>query len=227
MRRKLRVLTVSLLLFAVLSGGVLCFAWWTIARCGTLAKDELNSLPHRTVGLVLGCSPRLRDGSNNYFFLYRMDAAAELLQSGKVDYLRVSGDNRRREYDEPTAMKSALISRGVPADRIVCDYAGFTTLDSVVRAKAIFGQPRITIVSQRFHAERAIYIARAYGLDAIGYNASDIPLSAAPQTYTREVLSRVRAVLDANIFRRQPHHLGKPILIGGSSTASTGAAFSE
>jgi SanA protein len=129
-------------------------------------------LPHRKVALVLGCSPKLRDGSTNYFFIFRMDAGAKLIKNGNVDYLLVSGDNRRRDYDEPTAMKEALIARGVAPDRIVCDYAGLTTLDSVVRAKAIFGQAEITIVSQRFHTERAIYLARAYGVDAIGYNAT-------------------------------------------------------
>jgi SanA protein len=205
---------------ALIGVTTLGFAWWRIAKCGSLTHDGLKSLPHRKVALVLGCSPKLRDGSTNYFFIFRMDAAAKLLKNGKVDYLLVSGDNRRRDYDEPTAMKQALIARGVPAERIVCDYAGLTTLDSVVRAKAIFGQPEITIVSQRFHTERAIYLAQAYGVDAIGYNANDVPLVAAPRTYTRELLSRVRALLDANLLRRQPRHLGEPIVIGGDSSTA-------
>jgi vancomycin permeability regulator SanA len=142
-----------------------------------------------------------------------MDAAAELIQSGKVEYLLVSGDNRFRTYDEPTEMRKALIARGVPAAKIVCDYAGLTTLDSVVRAKAVFGQESVTIVSQRFHNERAIYLARAFGVDAIGYNAADVPLASAPRTYLREILSRQRAWLDANIIRRQPRHLGPQVAI--------------
>ena len=217
--QKLR-LVVAVAFGAVLCGaGTLGFAWWRIAQCRNLAHDETAALPHRKVALVLGCSRTLADGSANYFFTYRMDAAAELIKSGKVDYLLVSGDNRRHSYDEPTMMKEALIARGVPSDRVVCDFAGLTTLDSVVRAKAVFGQPQITIVSQRFHTERAIYLARAYGIDAVGYNARDVPLPAAPRTYTRELLSRVRAVLDANILHRQPRHLGGPIVIGSSVQA--------
>ena len=216
MRRKLRIVALGLLVSAMLAAGVFGLCWWRVAKCGPLAHDGLKSLPHRKVALVLGCSPTLRNGSKNYFFIFRMDAAAKLLLQGKVDYLLVSGDNRRRDYDEPTAMKEALIARGVPPDRIVCDYAGLTTLDSVVRAKAIFGQPEITIVSQRFHTERAIYLARAYGVEAIGYNANDVPLAAAPRTYTRELFSRVRAVLDANVLRRQPRHLGEPVTIAAA-----------
>jgi SanA protein len=216
MTRRLRMAFTIFLSLAVIGVAGLSLAWWRVSRCGAFAHDGLTSLPHRKVAVVLGCSPTLSDGSLNYFFLYRMDAAAKLLKSGKVEYLLVSGDNRRRDYDEPTAMKKALIARGIPADRIVCDYAGLTTLDSIVRAKAIFGQPEITIVSQRFHTERAIYLARAYGLNAVGYNANDVPLAAAPRTYIREVLSRVRAFLDANIVRRQPRHLGDPIVIGAA-----------
>jgi len=219
---RLRTLRIGI---AVALGAVFCgastlgFAWWRVAQCRNLAHDETAALPYRKVALVLGCSRTLGDGSANYFFTYRMDAAAELIKSGKADYLLVSGDNRRHSYDEPTMMKEALIARGVPSDRVVCDFAGLTTLDSVVRAKAVFGQPQITIVSQRFHAERAIYLARAYGVDAVGFNARDIPLPAAPRTYTRELLSRVRAVLDANILRRQPRHLGEPVVIGSSVRA--------
>ena len=220
MRRKRRIVVVGLLLTAIIVGGVLGFSWWRVAKCGELTHDGFKSLPHRKVALVLGCSPKLRDGSTNYFFIFRMDAGAKLIKNGNVDYLLVSGDNRRRDYDEPTAMKEALIARGVAPDRIVCDYAGLTTLDSVVRAKAIFGQAETTIVSQRFHTERAIYLARAYGVDAIGYNANDVPLVAAPRTYTRELLSRVRAVLDANLLRRQPRHLGEPIVIGSESSTA-------
>ena len=108
----------------------------------------------------------------------------------------------------------ALVARGIPADRIVCDYAGLTTLDSVVRAQRVFGQDEVTIVSQRFHNERAIYIARAYGVNAIGFNAGRVPVRSAPQTYIREVAARMRAFLDANILRRDPRHLGPQVRIG-------------
>lgn len=212
-RPRLRSVLGFLIAVALLGAAVLGLSWWRVSRCGALAHDTAERLPHKKVGLVLGCSPRLSNGAQNWFFNHRMSAAAELFKSGKVEYLLVSGDNRRRTYDEPTEMKKALISRGVPAAKIVCDYAGLTTLDSMVRAKAVFGQDSVIVVSQRFHNERAIYLARAFGVDAIGYNAPDIAVSSAPRTYFREILSRQRAWLDANILRRKPRHLGPLVAI--------------
>jgi SanA protein len=212
-RPRLRTVFGSLIAVTLLGVAMLGLSWWRVSRCGALVHDVPEKLPAKKVGLVLGCSPRLGNGSLNWFFSNRMDAAAQLFLSGKVEYLLVSGDNRRRTYDEPTEMKKALIARGVPAEKIVCDYAGLTTLDSMVRAKAVFGQESVIVVSQRFHNERAIYLAQAFGVDAVGYNASDVPMAAAPRTYLREILSRQRAWLDANIFRRKPRHLGPLVAI--------------
>jgi SanA protein len=213
--RRLRLRTVVGCLIAATLVGVamLALSWWRVSRCRVLAQDDIEQLAARKVGLVLGCSPRLANGIENWFFNNRIAAAVQLFQSGKVEYLLVSGDNRFIKYDEPTAMKKALVARGVPATKIVCDYAGITTLDSVVRAKAVFGQDSFIIVSQRFHNERAIYLAKAFGVDAIGYNAPDVPVASAPRTYLREVLSRQRAWLDANILRRKPRHLGPLVAI--------------
>lgn len=210
-----RLRTVLGCLIAVTLFGVamLGLSWWRVSRCVAFAHDDANQLPVRKVGLVLGCSPRLGNGSVNWFFNNRMDAAAELFKSRKVEYLLVSGDNRFRTHDEPTEMKKALIDRGVPAAKIICDYAGLTTLDSMARAKAVFGQESVIVVSQRFHNERAIYLARAFDIEAIGYNAPDVPVATAPRTYLREVLSRQRAWLDANILRRKPRHLGPLVAI--------------
>ena len=212
-RPRFRTVLGWLTIATLLGVTMLSLSWWRVSRCKELVRDEVSLLPARKVGLVLGCSPRLGNGMENWFFNHRMDAAAELFRSGKVEYLLVSGDNRFRAYDEPTEMKKALVTKGVPAAKIVCDYAGITTLDSVVRAKAVFGQDAVTIVSQRFHNERAIYLARAFGIDATGYNAPDVPVTAAPRTYIREILSRQRAWLDANILRRQPRHLGPLVAI--------------
>src|SRR5215207_1516382 len=112
-RRKLRILIAVVLVTSACAVAALGSAWWQVSRCRSLSHDTVETLPHRKVGLVLGCAPILRDGSTNYFFRYRMDAAASLVASGKVDYLLVSGDNRRHDYDEPTWMKEALIARGV------------------------------------------------------------------------------------------------------------------
>ncbi|MGC4067592.1 MAG: ElyC/SanA/YdcF family protein [Polyangiaceae bacterium] len=180
--------------------------------------DDLTRLPHHSVGVVLGCVPRLRDGRNNLYFRYRMEAAARLFHAGKVNHLLVSGDNHRRGYDEPTAMRDALIALGVPAARIILDYAGFRTLDSVVRAKEVFGQDRIVIVSQRFHNQRALYLALASGVNAMAYNARDVVGSEGNFTGLREPLARIRAVLDVHLLRTRPRFTGPRVVIGAASS---------
>lgn len=184
------------------------------ARARGKLFDELEVLPHRRVGLVLGCVPLLPGGRKNLYFEARMKAAAELYHARKVDYLLVSGDNHRHGYDEPTAMRDALVNRRVPQARIVLDYAGLRTLDSIVRAKEIFGQSEVIIVSQQFHNERALYLAQAFGLDGVAYNAPAIV--GADATWYREPLARVRAVLDVRLFNTRPKFDGPRVVIGES-----------
>jgi SanA protein len=143
-----------------------------------------------------------------------MDAAARLYHSGKVEYLLVSGDNHRHGYDEPTAMREALVARRVPADHIVLDYAGFRTLDSVVRAKEVFGLSSYVLVSQRFHNERALYLAKAFGLDVVAYNAKSVEGVTGDATWFREPLARLRAVLDVRILGTRPRFTGARVVIG-------------
>jgi SanA protein len=176
--------------------------------------SDINLIPHRRAGLVLGCVEKLGGGYLNPFFTTRIAAAAGLFRAGKVDYLIVSGDNHRQGYDEPTDMKCALMRAGVPADRVVCDYAGFRTLDSVVRAKAVFGQDEVTIISQDFHARRAIFLAKHRGVDAIGFAAADVDSYSSFSTRCREQLSKVNAVLDIYLFHRRPKFLGPKVAVG-------------
>ncbi len=174
---------------------------------------ELQKLPKNKVGLVLGTTRILANGRINRYYKYRILAAAQLYKAGKVDYLLVSGDNKTKDYDEPTDMYNDLIKEGVPANRIYRDYAGFRTLDSVVRSKAIFGQEKITIISQAFHNERALFLARRNGVDAVAYNARDLSLRAGLKVRIRELLARSKMLLDLLSFK-QPKHLGEPIQIG-------------
>jgi SanA protein len=122
--------------------------------------NDVDKLPVAKVGVVFGTTNRFK-GRENKYFRYRIDAAVEVWNAGKVETLIVSGDNRTEYYNEPQKMKAALIKEGVPEDRIVCDYAGLRTLDSVVRAKKIFGAKKIIVISQQFQNERAIYLAQA------------------------------------------------------------------
>jgi SanA protein len=136
--------------------------------------DTADSIKANQVALLLGTGPYLRSGVQNPYFKYRIAAALELFQKKKLRAIIVSGDNSRSTYNEPAAMRDALVAAGVPDSCIYLDYAGFRTLDSVVRAREIFGQTSLVIISQRFHNERAVYIARALGMQAQGFNARDV-----------------------------------------------------
>ena len=175
---------------------------------------DVRSIPHRPVGLILGCSKLLAGGYGNPFFQYRMAAAAELYRAGKVDYLLVSGDNHIHAYDEAKDMKKSLVELGVPPAKIYCDFAGFCTLDSVVRARDVFGQTQITIISQEFHNRRAIFIARHRGTDAIGFNAPDVDVYYSFKTHCREQLAKMNTILDIFIFQRRPKFYGPKVPIG-------------
>jgi SanA protein len=209
-----RVLSLTFCALLIVASASLIVARIMISRA---AKDktytEVELIPHRRVGLVLGC-PRFSGGWPSLFFKNRIDAAAELFEHQKVDYLIVSGDNHVQGYDEPTDMRNALLDKGVPADRIYLDYAGFRTLDSVVRAKQIFGQDRITVISQRFHNQRAIFLASHHGIDAIGFDAPEVEMRYSFKTLCREQFAKVKAVLDIYLLRRQPHFLGQSVAIG-------------
>ncbi len=172
--------------------------------------DDLHTLPHKRAALLLGTTKYVARGRKNYFYLYRIRAAAALWKAHKIDAIVVSGDNGTRYYDETTAMYRDLIRAGVPARYITRDYAGFRTLDSVVRAQAIFGLKDYIIVSQRFHLERALFIAHAKGQQAIGFLAKDIPgTAAAYRMKIRELLARTKAFLDLYVLGTEPKFYGK------------------
>ncbi|MBL9153635.1 MAG: YdcF family protein [Verrucomicrobiales bacterium] len=185
-----------------------------LASRGRLYTDPDSVPPHRTA-LVLGCAKTLPTGRPNLYFSLRMRAAAALYDAGRVDYLIVSGDNHRTGYDEPTDMRDALIAAGVPADRIYRDYAGFRTLDSVIRAREVFGQEAYVIVSQRFHNQRALFIARSHGIDAVAFDAPDVARLGGRKTKVREVFARAKTVADVWLLNTKPRFLGPPVALGG------------
>ncbi|EKY08510.1 SanA family protein [Capnocytophaga sp. oral taxon 332 str. F0381] len=158
--------------------------------------DDLNLVPACEVGLLLGTNPYLKNGLPNKYFLYRIEAAVQLYQAKKIQYILVSGDNHRNDYNEPEEMKKALIKKGIPETSILMDYAGFRTLDSVVRAKTVFGKERFMIISQRFHNERALYLAEYNHIKAVGFNAQDVTAYYGLKTRVREYLARLKLFID-------------------------------
>jgi len=173
---------------------------------------DVTRVPATRVGLVFGTSDRVASRENLYF-RYRIEAATQAWNAGKVNILIVSGDNISRYYNEPNKMRQALIDRGIPANRIVCDPFGLCTLDSVVRAKEIYSADSILFISQRFQNERAIYLAKANGITAFGFDARDVDAHEGLKTKIREVGARVKMWLDVNSLNTRPHHLGEKIAL--------------
>ncbi len=175
-------------------------------------SNNLEEIPKEKTGLLLGTSKTLSNGRPNAYFFNRIEATIKLYNSGAVQNIIVSGDNSRKNYNEPEEMKNELVKLGVPANKIYEDFAGFRTLDSVIRAKEIFGQNSFVIISQKFHNERAVYIARKYGIKAYGYNAPDVNKYAGLKTNLREYLAKAKVFVDL-LFGIEPKFGGEKILI--------------
>lgn len=186
---------------------------WVEQQTQDRLYSNVQTIPEKKVALVLGTNKGLPNGRINRYFQYRIEAVVRLYQAGKIKHILVSGDNRTRFYNEPWDMKRALMARGIPADVITLDYAGFRTLDSIVRAKKVFSQDDIIVVSQAFHNQRALFIGDFYGIKAIGFNAQDIPVKQGIKIRIREYFARCKAVLDLYLLKTQPKFLGEKVNI--------------
>lgn len=172
--------------------------------------NNASAIPHNKVALLLGTGKFLADGRENPYYTYRIEAAIELFRAGKAEYLIISGDNSRRDYNEPEQMKQDLIALGIDSTCIYLDYAGFRTFDSMVRLREIFGQRTVTVISQPFHNQRALYIAQREGIAAIGFNARDVSKKAGFKVQLREKFARVKLFMDY-LFGNEPKFLGEKV----------------
>jgi SanA protein len=209
MRWPWRLLLWSILLVALVT--VACNAWLLLGSRDAI-REHVALVPDGDVALVLGTAPRLSSGPNR-FFEARMDTAAKLWRERKARRFLLSGDNSRRDYDEVSAMKEALVKRGVPADVIALDHAGFRTLDSMYRAHDVFGVDRLLVVTDDWHLPRALFLAKAAGMDATGACFDHVPWQASVKTRVREWLSRVKAVADVYVLKTQPKFLGERVAL--------------
>jgi len=181
-----------------------------IANVGNNMYSSTKDVPRKKAALLLGTAKYMKGGGKNYFYTYRIRAAVALWKAGKVKAIVVSGDNGTKYYDETTTMYDDLVKAGIPGKYISKDHAGFRTLDSIVRAEAIFDLKDYIIISQKFHLERALFIAQSKGQEAIGFVAKDIPNTAAAyKMKAREYLARAKAFLDIYILHTEPKFYGK------------------
>jgi SanA protein len=205
--RKLKIGLVILLVATFLF--VVAANWWVIKSTEDKVITDISTFKGPNVALVLGTSNKLRNGSANPFFQNRIKAAAELYHEGKVSHFILSGDNRSIYYNEPMDMKKAMVMLGVPDSAITLDYAGLRTLDSIVRSKEIFGQDKITIITQPFHSYRALFISNFYDIEAVALVAQEPTSETTFNVYIREYFARTKAVLDLYVLKTAPRHLGE------------------
>ncbi|CAK9885388.1 MAG: hypothetical protein XXXJIFNMEKO3_01786 [Candidatus Erwinia impunctatus] len=202
--------TLGFLVFALVLT-ILGLDQWISWKTAPYIYKDMKSLPHRQVGVVLGTAKYYRSGVPNQYYFYRIQGATNAYNSGKVNYLLLSGDNGQHSYNEPVTMQRDLMAAGIPHGDIVLDYAGFRTLDSIVRTRKVFDTNDFTIITQRFHCERALFIAQHLGIQALCF-----AVPSPKNMFTvrlREVMARLGAMADLYIMKREPRFLGPLIPI--------------
>ncbi len=201
LRRRLALLSAAAFALACVP-----FVWQLAATDGH--RHNTASVPNRPVAIVLGAGVR-PDGLPSYLLAQRLDLAVELYEAGSVQAVLVTGDNGVDHYNETDTMRDYLLDAGVPADRVVGDYAGFSTWDSCARANEVFGVEQATVVTQEFHLPRAVSLCGAAGIDVVGVGASSMSERGFATVYgwAREVPAAV-AALGTAVFRPAPAILG-------------------
>ena len=210
----MRIIKWFFLIVVIIVVGLVFIDTYISKKAEPYLYGNIKKVPAKQAVLVLGTAKYIAKGKKNYFYIYRIRAAVQLFKAGKVKAIVVSGDNGTKYYDETTRMQKDLIKAGVPRKYITLDRLGLRTLDSIVRAEAIFDLKDYIIVSQKFHLERALFIAKAKGQKVIGFMAKDIPGTvAAYRMKAREYLARAKAFLDVYILHTEPKFYGKKELV--------------
>lgn len=206
-----KIFLILVALFVVASISIYCIIRYVDSSSDNYIVD-LDNAPRADAIMVLGAYV-YSSGEPSLVLAKRLDYGYELYKAGKAKKILVSGDNGTVQYDEVNAMKNYLLKKGVPAEDIFLDHAGFNTYDSMYRAKEIFGIKKLLVSTQQFHINRSIYIARQLGIDAYGYPSTDDVLLNIKWQNFRELLAKVKAFIDVDILKRKPKFLGEKISI--------------
>lgn len=213
LHRKLLVVALAAVLLACGASG------WVWAHGHTFERDSIDELAPAPVAIVLGAGVRA-DGTPSDALADRLEQALELYRGGKVAKLLLTGDHGSRAYDETNAMRRWIVERGVPEVDVFCDHAGFSTHDSLARARQVFGVERAIVVTQAFHLPRALYPAHVLGIEAQGAPCDRRTYRSAVWLALRENASRVKALVQSGLFACAPRVGGEPIDIRGDGRAS-------
>lgn len=222
-RLRLRRVCIGILIFGLLCLGLALGLDGYVrhqAAAYLLTWEEAEALEDVDCILVLGCGVR-PDGSPSLMLQDRLDAGLALYEAGAAPKLLMSGDHSRADYDEVNAMKDYAMAAGVPSQDVFMDHAGFSTYESMYRARDVFCAQTVLIVSQGYHLYRAVYDARALGLDAYGAAAEDIPYAGQILRDLREILARCKDFFYC-LLQPEPTFLGEAIPVSGNGDLSNG-----
>ena len=200
LRRLIRLLVWTALLAAA---AVVLINIGVVAGTTNSVYHRTDTLPDHDCALILGASPSVSGRTANPHFQNRVAAGLKLFRDGSVKRILASGD-AQGSYNESATMKRDLVAAGVPADKILTDEAGFRTLDSIVRALNVYHLTNVVIVTDEFHAYRAVFTARHFGLNASAFCSDEVKWEWSARTRLREYLARVQMVLDLYFLRTQP-----------------------
>lgn len=164
--------------------------------------------------LILGCGVR-KDGTPSLMLRDRLETGIALYEAGAGKKLLMSGDHGRKEYDEVNTMKAFAMERSIPSEDIFMDHAGFSTYDSMYRARDIFCAEKVIIVTQEYHLPRALYVAEKLGLEAYGVAALDVNYHGQAYREFREMLARAKDFCTA-WMQPKPKYLGEAIPVSGN-----------
>lgn len=216
--QKILIIIAACLLCAALLGTTALLLVNTHVKGSTKAQiltpEHAATLEDVDCIIVLGCLVKA-DGTPSDMLADRISVGVTLYQNGTSPKLLMSGDHGQKEYDEVNTMKACAIDAGVPSEDIFMDHAGFSTYESIYRAKEIFGADKIVIVTQEYHLYRALYIAKALGMEAYGVSADLRTYAGQTKRDLREVLARFKD-MGYSLFKPLPTYLGDPISLDGS-----------
>ena len=226
-RRQLRRAVCSCAVVCLVAAIMVVFAAFAVSaamvassRSRVISAGAASELENVDCILVLGAGVR-DDGSPSDMLYDRVRTGISLFESGASDRLLMSGDHGRVDYDEVNVMKSLAVGAGIDPDAVFCDHAGFSTYESIYRARDIFGAGRIIIVSQEYHLYRALYIARKLGLEAYGVSADLRSYRGQAYRDLREDLARFKDFFTAQL-QPLPTYLGEAIPLSGSGSLTDG-----
>ncbi len=204
-------LSLALIILSVVLGSLILFI---DSKSKDFIYSDINNLPYNKVGLVPGCNKYIAPGVLNIYYTQRINTTYKLFKAGKIDFILLSGDNALVSYDEPTEMKKSLIELGVPKEKIFLDYAGFRTLDTIIRANKVFQLDSVTFISQSFQNQRGVFIGEHQGMNIVAFNADYDDFENEKRIIIREFFAKIKMMLDLYIINKEPKFLGDLITIG-------------